>query len=114
METPNQTVYNQLKTISNVASVGVVNQNVFTAFPALTYTVVNISLERDLDNDIASQDFEVVIDIWTDKSVRATELLVEVEAKMRALDYNLDFSGEVPNPQKDIYHITSRFRKANV
>lgn len=114
LQTPNQEVYTALSTIANVASVGVVNQNVFADFPALTYTVVNIDIERDMDNTIAGQTFEVVIDIWTEQSVRATELLVEVEEKMRALDYNLDFSGQVPNPQKDIYHITSRFRKANV
>lgn len=114
METPNQAVYTKLLEINDVDHVGKANNNVFTSFPAITYMVVNNSLERDLENTIASQLFEVVIDIWTDKSVRASDLLVEVEAKMRELDYNLDFSGDVPNPDKNIYHITSRFRRANV
>lgn len=114
METPNQAVYNALKTIPGVASVGVVEQNVFPDFPALTYTVVNNSVDRDLDNTIAGQTIEVVVDIWTQKSVQASDLLVLVEAKMRSLDYTLDFSSDVPNPNEKIYHVTSRFRTANV
>jgi hypothetical protein len=114
METPNQTVYDALKTITGVASVGVASQNVFPEFPALTYMVVNNSVERDLDNEISGQTIEVVVDIWTQQSVKASDLLVLVEAKMRSLDYTLVFSGDVPNPNDKIYHITSRFRTVNV
>ena len=114
METPNQKVYNALMTITGVASVGVAQQNVFPEFPALTYMVVNNSLDRDLDNQIGGQTIEVVVDIWTQKIVTASDMLVLVEAKMRELDYTLVFSGDVPNPNDKIYHITSRFRTANV
>lgn len=114
MQTPNVDIYNQLNTISGVASVGRTNQNVFVDFPALTYMVVQNQIERDLDNEIAGQTIEVVVDIWSETSVGASDLLVEVEAKMRELDYTLTFSGDVPNPNEDIYHMTSRFRRVNV
>lgn len=114
METPNIAVYNQLMTIAGVESVGKPNQNVFTTLPALTYTVPLNQVTRDLDNDIASQNIEVIIDIWTETSVGGCDLLVIVESKMRELGYNLDFSGEVPNPTEDVYHTTTRFRLNNV
>lgn len=114
MQTPNVAVYEKLSTIDGVASVGRTNQNVFTDFPALTYMVVLNQLNRDLDNEIAGQTIEVVVDIWSETSVGASDLLVEVEAKMRELDYTLVFSGDVPNPNEEIYHITSRFRTVNV
>lgn len=117
METPNTIVYEKLKelvTSQDVQSVGKPNRNVFSAFPAVTYMIANNSVTRDLDNEIASQNIEVVIDIYDDKSVHATDVLVLVEAKMRELDYSLIFSADVPNPTEDIYHITARFQAMNV
>jgi len=114
VDTPNQAVYNKLKEIEGVASVGKPTQNVFTEFPSITYFVSQNAVKRDLDNEIIAQDFAVTIDIWHDESVGATDLLVLVEAKMRELGFNLDFSTEVPNPTDDIYHINARFSAPNM
>lgn len=117
MDTPNTTVYEALKTLiteAGVKSVGKPNQNVFTEFPAITYRIADNHNTLDLDNEIASQTVEVVVDIWSDKSMGATDLLPLVEAKLRPLFYNCVFSSEVPNPTEDVYHVTARFRAVNV
>lgn len=114
MDTPNQTVYEALFAIDGVEEVGKPSRNVFTTFPALTYAVSQNQVNRDLNNEIASQNVEVNVDIWHDSSVGATALLTKVEEAMRGLSFNLDFSSEVPNPDPNVFHISTRFRATNV
>ncbi len=115
MITPNTVIFEALKTIDGVASVAKPSSNVFAELPVLTYSVSNNQVNgRTLENEIIAQNVECTIDIWTEKSVEATELLVQVEAVMRALFYNLEFAGEMPNPNNDVYHISCRFRATNV
>lgn len=85
------------------------SQNVFNKFPTITFEVLNNSTSLLLDNSIAVQDISVQVDIWTETSEEASDLLSSVEELMRNNYYRLDFSGDIPNG--DIYHITTRFVK---
>lgn len=77
--------------------------------PAITFRVDNNSVTRDLDNEIASQDITVTVDIWADDSVTASNILSQVEGTMRGLSYQLTYSADVPSPVGALQHITTRF-----
>jgi len=88
------------------------SQYVFTQFPTLTFEVLNNSTSLDLGNEILYQDITVKIDIWAEDSITASDMLAKVEKAMRTdLRFRLEFSGDVPNPDKSIFHITTRFRR---
>lgn len=114
MDTPNTAIYNALLTVTGVKKVAKPSSNVFTELPTLTYSVQNNVAQRNLNNEIVSQNQVCTIDIWSATSTGATDILVLVEAKMRELFFNLDFSGEIPNPNNDVYHISCRFSATNV
>lgn len=82
----------------------------FNDLPAIIFSVGNNSITTDLDNNILSQDLEVIIDIWAEDSVTASTVLSEVEEKMRLNLYNMSFSNDVPNIG-NLYHINTRFSK---
>lgn len=113
MQSPKVHVFNILDSIDGVEVVQQ-TQNVFTELPVITYYIANTHVIRDLDNEIINQPVEVVIDIWTDTSTKGSELLEQVEEKMRDADFTCDFSADVPNPNDTIYHITTRFTSVNV
>lgn len=82
----------------------------FNELPAVIYSVGNNSINRDLDNNILSQDLEIQIDVWAEDSVTASNVLSLVEETMRSNLYNMSFSNDVPNIG-NLYHIVSRFTK---
>lgn len=83
---------------------------VFNELPVLVFQVTGNSNELFLDNTIATQSIDVQIDIWADSSVEASNLLSQVEEKMRSDFYNLNYSADVPNTG-NIFHIVTRFNK---
>lgn len=107
MYLPKSDLYSLLKTLSYT-----VEQHqpiVFTSLPAITFRVGNNSVDLDMDNTIASQDIDIFIDMWADSSVVASQMLSEVEALLRQHGYKLTFSGDIPNPDEGLYHISTRF-----
>lgn len=83
---------------------------VFNELPYITFTVTGNDINSFLDNSIAYQNITVQIDIWANDSVNASNLLSQVEEKMRNNFYNMIYSSDVPNIG-NIFHIVTRFNK---
>lgn len=86
------------------------NPVVFDALPVITFKVSDNSVDMDLDGEIRQQDIEIGIDIWSESSVESSQILSAVELAMRANEYKMTFSSDIPNIDK-VFHISSRFKK---
>lgn len=106
MYIPKSEIFNILSTLSY--NVSQAHQSVFNTLPSITFRVEDNSIDLDLDNIIQSQNIIVIIDIWAEDSITASQILKEVENKMRENNYSLVTSKDVPN-NDEIYHIYSRF-----
>lgn len=109
MDTLKTTINTTLKTLDGV-DVSQDSQNVFNVLPAVTFSLSNNVNNQDLSGNILSQDAEIKIDVWGNTSTETSATLSAVEAVMRSIGYNLAFTQDVPNPDKTIFHITTRFR----
>ena len=106
MYLPKSDIYNSLKTLNYYVSQ---TQPIeFTDLPAITFRVGNNSVNLDLDNTIISQDIEIIIDIWAEDSVTASNVLSQVEEIMRTNLYRMSYSNDIPNTG-NLYHINCRF-----
>jgi hypothetical protein len=103
---PKQDIFNKLSELN----VGVAQSQPteFNELPFINFSITQNDVELDLDNEINSQNIEVQIDIWAEDSVSASELLRQVEEKMREELYLMTYSADVPNVG-NIYHIVTRF-----
>ena len=108
MYLPKSDVYNSLKQLNYYVSQ--TQPATFNELPAIIFSVGNNALDYDLDNNIISQDLEIVIDIWAEDSVKASKVLSQVEEIMRLNLYKMSYSNDVPN-NGNLYHILSRFTK---
>lgn len=108
MYLPKKDVYDSLKELGYYVSQ--TQPPTFNELPAIIFSVGSNTINTDLDNNILSQDLEVVIDIWAEDSVTASNVLSQVEEKMRLNLYNMSFSNDVPNIG-NLYHIATRFTK---
>lgn len=108
MYLPKSDIYNSLKQLNYyVAQTQPIE---FNDLPAIIFRVGNNSINADLDNNIVSQDIEVIVDIWAEDSVTASKVLSEVEQIMRINYYNMSYSSDVPN-SGNLFHINNRFTK---
>ena len=108
MYLPKSDIYNSLKELSYYVSQ--TQPATFNELPAIIFNVGNNSVDVDLDNNILSQDLEIVIDIWTEDSVTASKVLSQVEEIMRKNLYQMSYSNDVPN-NGNLFHILNRFTK---
>lgn len=108
MYLPKSDIYKSLKELNYY--VAQTQPPVFSELPAIIFKVNDNSIDLDLDNNILSQDLEIIIDIWAEDSVTASEVLSQVEEKMRLNLYKLSHSSDVPN-NGNLYHIYNRFTK---
>ena len=108
MYLPKSDVYNSLKQLNYYVSQ--TQPATFNELPAIIFSVGNNALDYDLDNNIISQDLEIVIDIWAEDSVTASKVLSQVEEIMRKNLYKMSYSNDVPN-NGNLYHILTRFTK---
>lgn len=108
MFNPKTEVYDILKSLGCDCSQS--GQNIFNKFPAITYRIDNNSVNLDLDNEITHQEILVTVDIWAEQSIQVSEILAQVEAKMRQKFYRLSGSMDVPNPDNSIHHTVCRFQ----
>lgn len=108
MYLPKSDVYKSLKQLNYYVSQ--TQPATFNELPAIIFSVGNNALDYDLDNNIISQDLEIVIDIWAEDSVKASKVLSQVEEIMRKNLYKMSYSNDVPN-NGNLYHILSRFTK---
>lgn len=107
MYLPKKDIYKILKSINE--NVSQTQPTVFNKLPYINFSITDNSVSLDLSNKINYQDIEVQINIWTEDSVSASDLLSKVEEKMRENLYILTYSSDVPNPG-NIFHIVSRFQ----
>lgn len=108
MYLPKTDIYNILKSINNSYYVSQTQPPTFNTLPAIVFRIGDNSINTDLDNTIASQDIEVIIDIWAEDSVTASNVLSLVEESMRLNLWRMSFSSDVPNTG-NLYHINCRF-----
>lgn len=108
MYLPKSDVYNSLKKLNYYVSQ--TQPATFNDLPAIIFSVGNNALDYDLDNNIISQDLEIVVDIWAEDSVTASKVLSQVEEIMRKNLYKMSYSNDVPN-NGNLYHILNRFTK---
>ena len=106
---PKIEVYNLLKELNYDVMQN--SQNVFNSFPTITFEILDNNISLFLDNSISYQDITVKIDIWSESSVEASEILKKVELKMREEHYRMIFSGDIPNVDKSIFHVSTKFIK---
>lgn len=83
----------------------------FSELPLITFYVVNNYIELTLDNSLAKQTIEVVIDIWAKATSEITQIFKDLEALMRSNYYKLTFSSDVPNIDSSVHHMTTRFER---
>jgi len=108
MYLPKSDIFNSLKELNYYVSQ--TQPARFNKLPAIIFKVGNNSVNLDLDNNILSQDLEIIIDIWAEDSVTASNVLSQVEEIMRKNQYQMSYSNDVPN-NGNLYHILSRFTK---
>lgn len=108
MYLPKTDIYNSLNELGYY--VAQTQPHTFTNLPAIIFRVGNNSVERDLQNNIISQDMEVIVDIWAESSVEASRILSEVEERLRQDFWKLTYSADIPNTG-NLYHINLRFEK---
>jgi len=106
MYLPKTDIYNSLKTLNYY--VAQTQPPTFNDLPAIVFRVGNNDVNLDLNNNIISQDIEIVIDIWAEDSVTASNVLSQVEGVMRQNYYKMSYSSDVPNTG-NLFHINSRF-----
>ena len=109
MYLPKSDIYNSLKKLNY--SVMQSSQNIFNELPVITFEILDNNISLFLDNSISYQDITVKIDIWSKSSTEASKILSEVEEIMRENHYRLTFSGDIPNVDKSIFHISTKFTK---
>lgn len=108
MYLPKSDIYNSLKNLNYYVSQS--QPSIFNDLPAIVFNVGNNSIHYDLDNNIGTQEIEVILDIWAEDSVTASKVLSEVEQTMRLQNYRMSFSSDIPNTG-NLYHINCRFQK---
>lgn len=106
MYLPKSDIYNSLKTLNYYVSQ--TQPPTFEELPAIIFRVGDNSINVDLDNNIISQDIEIIIDIWAEDSVTASNVLSQVEELMRHNNYIMSYSSDVPNVG-NLFHINNRF-----
>ena len=108
MYLPKSDVYNSLKELNYYVSQ--TQPATFNDLPAIIFSVGNNTIDVDLDNEIISQDLEIIVDIWAEDSVTASKVLSQVEEIMRKNLYKMSYSNDVPN-NGNLYHVLNRFTK---
>lgn len=108
MYLPKSDIYESLKKLNYYVSQ--TQPATFNELPAIIFGVGNNSINTDLDNNILSQDLEIIIDVWAEDSVTASKVLSQVEETMRLNQYTMSYSNDVPN-SGNLFHIYNRFTK---
>lgn len=86
-------------------------QTVFNKLPSLTYYIADSHVELTLDKQIAYQYTDVWISIWSEDGIEASSILDKLEKLLRENNYKLTFSADVPNTDKGLVHVSTRFNK---
>lgn len=107
MENPRHIVFEKLDEIPGVT----IYQNrpeTIDTFPSITFSIQSNVPNYVLEKEISHQRIVIKLDIWANSSSEAEGVLDLAEAKMRELDFLLQFNQDVPDPD-EICHLTTQF-----
>lgn len=107
---PKQEVYEILQELD--ANVHQSKPEVVSEFPVIVFSMVDNSVTMSLDKNIGTQYIEFTVDIYTNgtgASLEASSLLSQAEALLREANYGLVYSADVPDPEENVVHISTRF-----
>jgi len=80
------------------------SQGVAAVLPALTFSALNLTNNRDLSGAIYSREASVQIDVWSNNSPETSELEDLVEEAMREAGWGMSGSQDVADSDPKIYH----------
>lgn len=86
--------------------------NDFTFLPVVTYQEINQSHEDQGYFDDAPNSYEstIQIDVWANSST--TEIVKEIDRIMIGMFFNIDFSGDLYEPDSKVYHRVLHYRRS--
>ena len=112
---PTQIIYSKVAELESTFSDLTVYQNrpevlegVSSGSRIITFRISNNQPEYDLDKEIENQRITVILDVWANTSQGTSELLVALEVKMREINYLLDTSYAIPDPEQ-LSHVLAQF-----
>ena len=82
-----------------------------TELPAIIFKCANNAINPDLDNNIATQDITIIIDIYAKTSSECTSVFEQVELIMRNNLYHATFSSDEVPARPGMSRINARFEK---
>jgi hypothetical protein len=83
---------------------------IYDLLKEVTLEGVEILPKYDLSAEIAKQDIEVIVDIWTGEDGQNIEIMQQVEELMRGIKYLCTFNQDVSEPEPTDYaHRNLRF-----
>lgn len=109
LDEPKKEIYDVLKTLTGVNAYQIRPEILpENEMPIVTF-YVSLNIPRyALDKGIGKQDIEVTIDIWAKNSKDTGSVLIELEDKMREIDYLM--SGAIDIPDAEGYsHLSAKF-----
>ena len=108
MNTIKATVYGALSTITGVKVI-LSTQSTPAVFPTVAYAVSDNRNTISLEGQHLAQNSEVVIDVFAKSSTSASATLAQVDDKLRTIGWYQTFMQDVPDPDTEVYHISTRY-----
>lgn len=108
MYLPKKDIFDSLKAINNNYFVSQYQPPTFNTTPAIIFRLGDNAINTDLDNTIASQEIEIIIDVYGLDSVTVSNVLDEVENKLRTMEYRMTYCSDIPSTG-NLHHINARF-----
>lgn len=83
----------------------------FTTLPVLTYMEFDQSDADRFDDSVYASNVKIQIDLWVSRDIAGTTTALAdiVDPIMQGLKFNLDYSADVPDPNRDILHKVMRY-----
>lgn len=82
--------------------------------PAISYYEMDNSVASKADDDEYSSNIAIQIDIWAKSSSQCSKIAVQVNEKMKGLEFERTLSLDLFEQETKIYHKTMRFEKEEI
>lgn len=83
----------------------------FNTLPVVTYYTLTRQGSFAYDNEVASNDHTMCIDIWADYPKQCEELSKKIKEIMLGNGWYIEFEKDIPNPDPSVKHRTIQFEK---
>lgn len=81
---------------------------------AISYYEMDNSVSSKADDEEYSSNIAIQIDIWTKSSSKCSKLAIEVNNKMKELEFERTLATDLFEQETKIYHKTMRFEKEEI